>query len=133
MDRQKKSLAPAALWFGDVLTLAILTLVGFGSHNELGAGPARMLATFVPLLCAWALVAGPAGLLDPGQAGSARQLWRPAWAMLLAGPLAAVGRGLWLNSPVAPVFALVLGGTGMLAMLAWRALYTRLAAALRPG
>ncbi len=114
----------ALLWAGDLAALAVLTLIGFSSHNELQAGLPRMLATFLPLVMAWLAVALPAGLMD----GASKGAWQPAWAMLLAGPLAAVLRGFWLNSPVAPTFAAVLGATGALVMFAWRAAYRWLAA-----
>ena len=109
---------------GDFLSLMILTLIGFSSHNELELGVARMLATFVPMVAAWLCVAGPTGLLNPAQPHGFRPLWRVGWAMLLVGPLAAVLRGFWLGSPVVPVFAAVLSGMGALVMLIWRMIYT---------
>ncbi|MGH9429260.1 MAG: hypothetical protein ACRD2L_23505, partial [Terriglobia bacterium] len=50
-------------------------------------------------------------------------LWRPALAALFAAPLAAVLRGLMLNTPIIPIFAVVLGVTSTLGMVVWRALY----------
>jgi hypothetical protein len=111
------------LWGGDVITLVIFTLVGFATHESLDAGPLRMLTTFIPLLIAWILVAVPAGVLRLETARDFRQIWRPAWAMLLAAPWAVILRGLLLNRPIAPIFALVLAGSGVLAILIWRALF----------
>lgn len=118
------------LWIGDLLTLVIFTLVGFWTHDNLGAGLQRMLATFGPMLVAWLVAAVPAGALDVTTARDLRQLWRPGWAMLLAGPLAVILRGLILNRPVAPVFALVLAGSGVIAIFIWRGLFALLAARL---
>ncbi|OGO13254.1 MAG: hypothetical protein A2Y93_05285 [Chloroflexi bacterium RBG_13_68_17] len=50
------------------------------------------------------------------------QLWRPVLAALLAAPLGAMLRGLWLNAPVLPVFAVVMGAVLGAAMFAWRLL-----------
>ncbi len=131
MKMQNSNQRAVLLWSGDFLALLLLTLIGFGSHNELGVGVGRMLATFVPLAAAWLCVAGPTGLLKPLQTAGYRSLWRVAWAMLLVGPLAAVLRGFWLGSPVVPVFAAVLTGTGALVMLIWRGMYTVMTASRR--
>ena len=111
------------LLVGDLLTAVILTLVGFASHNELGSAGLRMLTTFLPLLAAWLLVAPFAGLYQPENVASARRLPRVLWAALLAGPLAATLRGLWLARPIAPVFVVVFSGSAALAFLAWRGLF----------
>lgn len=43
--------------------------------------------------------------------------------MVLAGPMAAWMRGMLLNSPILPIFVVVLGGSAALSLLAWRSLY----------
>jgi hypothetical protein len=43
--------------------------------------------------------------------------------MLFAASFAALLRGLWLNAPIIPIFAVVLASTSALGMLIWRALY----------
>jgi hypothetical protein len=108
---------------GDILTLALVTLFGFASHGTVGTAGSRMLATFLPLAMAWLLVAPFTGLFDPQRTAHPRQLWRPFWAMVLAGPLASWMRGMILNQPILPVFVVVLGGVSALAMLAWRFLF----------
>jgi len=108
---------------GDVITLALVTLAGFATHNELGTAGFRMLTTFIPLLVAWLLVAPHLRVYDPRCFYNPAQLWRPFWAMVLAAPLAGWVRGFWLNAPIIPVFVLVLGGISSLALLAWRSLY----------
>ena len=53
-----------------------------------------------------------------------RQVWKPFYAMLLAGPLAAWGRGVLLgNAPFLPVFVFVFTGVSTMAILAWRVIY----------
>jgi hypothetical protein len=44
-------------------------------------------------------------------------------AMLFAGPLAVVLRGLILNAPIIPIFAVVLSATSALGLVIWRTLY----------
>jgi hypothetical protein len=108
---------------GDIITLALVTLAGFATHNELGTAGFRVLTTFIPLSFAWILVAPHLRVYDPGYFNQPAQLWRPFWAMVLAAPLAGWLRGVWLNAPVQPVFVLVLGGISSLALLAWRSIY----------
>ncbi len=115
--------ARRGLLAGDLLTFAVVTLAGFATHNTLGTAGWRMLTTFVPLVLAWALVGPWLGVYDPALARHGRALWRPAYAVLLAAPLAAVLRGVWLGTAVLPVFVGVLAGVGALAVLAWRAAY----------
>ncbi len=112
------------LILGDLLAIAIVTVIGFATHGktDLAVLP-RMLATFVPLSLAWFLTAPWLGLFDARITDSPRQLWRAPLAMLFAGPLAALLRAVWLNSVVIPVFGVVLTGSAGLGMLAWRALW----------
>lgn len=111
------------VFLGDVLTLALVTLLGFATHDTLQSAGWRLLTTFLPLLAAWLLVAPHLGVFDPERLADPRQLWRPFWAMVLAGPLAAWLRGVWLNAPIIPIFVVVLGGLTALALLTWRAVY----------
>jgi hypothetical protein len=53
-------------------------------------------------------------------------LWRVPAAAVLAAPLGAVLRGLWLQAPVLPIFAVVMAAVLGGAMLAWRVLAARL-------
>jgi hypothetical protein len=116
---------------GDILTLALVTVYGFANHQELGTAGGRILATFLPLLMSWLFVAPLLGLYDPERAADPRQLWRPFWAMVLAGPMAAWLRGVLLGLmqgvptglPIQPIFVVVISGISALALLAWRALY----------
>jgi flagellar biosynthesis protein FliQ len=109
---------------GDILAIAIVTLIGFATHNEadLSFLP-RMLAAFFPVTLSWFLLAPWFGLFQPEITSNPRQLWRPVLAMLFAAPLAALLRGLILNAPIIPVFGLVLASTSALGMLIWREIY----------
>lgn len=108
---------------GDVVTLGLVTVFGFASHGELGSGGTRMLTTFLPLLIGWFAAAPLLGVYRLDSALKAADLWRPAWAMVLAAPLAAWLRSLWLGSAIVPVFVAVLGGIALLALVAWRLLF----------
>ncbi len=108
---------------GDTLALAIVTIIGFATHGETGlAFLPRMLAAFVPLILSWFLLAPRFGLFQPAIISDFKQLWRPAFAMFFAAPLAVVLRGLWLNASIIPVFAVVLASTSALGMVIWRSL-----------
>jgi hypothetical protein len=113
------------LWLiaGDVLTLGLVTLYGFASHEMLNSAGWRLLSTFGPLLLGWFLVSPHLQAFDLQRAAQPGELWRPFWAMVLAGPLAAFLRGMILDTPIMPVFVIVLGGTAALALLAWRTLF----------
>ena len=113
------------LWvlvLGDLLALLIVTIFGFASHSELNAG-ARMLTTFLPLAAAWIMVAPFLVAYDPSRLADIRNIWRPGYAMLLAGPLAAWLRALLLGSAIIPVFVAVLSGVAALAILLWRVIF----------
>jgi asparagine N-glycosylation enzyme membrane subunit Stt3 len=113
----------AALIIGDILVLALVTVAGFASHGTAGTARTRMMTTFVPLLVSWFLVSPYLRVFDEPYVMDARQLWRPFWAMVLAGPMAAFLRGAWLNTPILPLFVVVLGGISAISLLVWRALY----------
>ena len=112
------------LVIGDLLAIALLTLIGFATHGEadLAFAP-RMAALYFPLSVSWFLLAPALGLFRPDLSSDPKQLWRPALAMLFAAPLAAVFRGFLLNAPIIPIFAAVLAATSALGMVIWRGLY----------
>lgn len=108
---------------GDVLVLGLVTLYGFASHDLLGTAASRLLSTYGPLLVSWFLVSPHFLVFDLDRATQPSQLWRPFWAMVLAGPLAAFLRGIILNAPILPLFVIVLGGIAAIGLLIWRALF----------
>jgi hypothetical protein len=115
--------SPSILIVGDICALAVITLIGFANHNELLTFPVgRLLATFLPLLAGWFLIAPWLGLFKPEVTSNSRQLWRPVLAMLLAAPITGVLRAVMLGSVTIPLFVLILGGSAALGMLVWRSL-----------
>lgn len=112
------------LIIGDILAILIVTFIGFATHGEADISfLPRMSAMFFPLLVSWFLLAPFLGLFHQEITSNARQLWRPSLAMIFAAPLAAVLRGLILNAPIIPIFAVVLSATSALGMLVWRGIY----------
>jgi hypothetical protein len=109
------------IFIGDTLALLITTLIGFVTHGEgnLSFLP-RFLAAFIPLFIAWFLLAPWFGLFQPEVTSNPKQLWRPVLAMIFAAPLAVVFRGLILNAPIIPIFAIVFGATSAFGMALWR-------------
>jgi hypothetical protein len=116
---------------GDIITLAIVTIIGFASHGTADTAGTRMLTTFIPLIAAWLLIAPHLKVYDRKIVLEGRQLWRPLWAMVLAAPMAAWLRGLILNSPILPIFVFILGGASAVAILIWRGLYWLVATRLK--
>jgi hypothetical protein len=115
----------SVLWLllGDLLTLAAVTLAGFASHHTLGTMGFRFFSTWLPLAVGWILIAPHLGMYDLAQVKQPGHLWRPVWAMLLAAPMAAWLRGVWLQQPILPVFVAVIGCISALSLLTWRGLY----------
>ena len=125
------------LILGDTLTLFIVTLIGFATHGETGISfLPRMLTAFIPLCVSWFLIAPRFGLFNPAPALPPPNpegiwgRWREATegakvglAMLFAGPLAVVLRGLILNTPIIPIFAVVLSATSAFGLMIWRIVY----------
>jgi len=113
-----------SLIVGDSFATLIITLIGFATHGEANVSfLPRMAAIFFPLVIAWFLLSPSFGLFQPDITSSAKQLWRPVLAMIFAAPFAAVLRGLLLNAPIIPIFAVVLAATSAFGMLVWRAIY----------
>ena len=112
------------LVLGDLITLAVITLLGFASHGELGPSfTPRILASFIPLCVGWYLLAPTIGLYDEARVSEASALWRPAFAMLFAGPLAALLRGIILNVLILPSFAVILTVTAAIGLTLWRSIW----------
>ena len=113
------------LFIGDILALAIVTIIGFTSHGEANTSfLPRMAAALIPLIISWFAIAPWFELFNPEITSDPKQLWRPALAMIFAGPLAVIIRGLILNAPIVPIFAVVLSTTSAFGMTIWRWIYT---------
>jgi hypothetical protein len=127
-------LIPYLLVLGDILAIALVTVIGFATHGETDISfLPRMGALFFPLVISWFLLAPTLGLFQQETTSSPRQLWRPLWAGLFAGPLAVVLRGFILNAPIIPIFAGILAGSFGLGMVIWRALFHLLNRKAREG
>jgi len=112
---------------GDFLAIAIVTIIGFATHGEADISfLPRMLAAFIPVTVAWFILAPWFGLFQQEITTNPKLLWRPVLAMLLAGPFAVVLRGLILNAPIIPIFAVVLSATSAFGMFVWRGIYVLL-------
>jgi hypothetical protein len=118
---------PQGRWIlilGDAACLAFVTVLGFATHQELDAvGSTRFLATYLPLLAAWCVTAGGLAAFDPRLAADPRQLWRPAVAVMVAMPVAAVLRSAWLGTPPVAVFIVVMAGVSLVGIGVWRGAY----------
>jgi hypothetical protein len=119
---------PISLVAGDIIALAIITVIGFATHGEtdLSFLP-RMSTTFIPLVVSWFLIAPCLGLFNAQNTSALKQLWRPPLAMLLAAPMTAILRAAMLNAVALPLFTLILGGSAALGMLLWRLVWYFLA------
>jgi hypothetical protein len=109
---------------GDIIVLAVITIIGFVSHGEteLSLVP-RMLTTFIPLVVSWFLIAPWLGLFDAQITSKPKQLWQAPLAMLLAAPMTVILRATMLNTVALPLFTLILGGSAALGLLVWRAIW----------
>lgn len=109
---------------GDILALAVITVIGFASHGETDISYVpRMFTTFIPLVVSWFLIAPWLGTFDAHITSDPKQIWRPPLAILLASPMTAILRATMLNAVALPLFAVILGGSAALGMLVWRGLY----------
>jgi hypothetical protein len=112
------------LILGDILAIALVTFIGFATHGEAGASfLPRIGAALFPLILSWFILAPALGLFQEQTVLQPGQLWRPVLAMIFAAPFATVLRGLLLNAPIIPIFAVVLSATSAFGMLVWRGIY----------
>lgn len=109
---------------GDIIAIAILTVIGFATHGETGTSYLpRMAASFFPVIFAWFILAPWFGLFNEQITSKAKMLWRIPLVFLFAAPLAVLVRSAVLATPVIPMFALALGSTNALGLLIWRRAY----------
>ncbi len=112
------------LILGDILAIAVLTLIGFATHGEFDFSfLSRMGAAFFPMLVSWFLIAPWLDLFDERVISHPQLFWRILLAMFFAAPLAVILRAALLHSAAQPLFALIFGGSNALGMLAWRGTY----------
>jgi len=112
------------LILGDILALAIVTIIGFVTHGEgsLEYLP-RMSAAFFPLIIAWMILAPWFELFNPEVASNLKLIWRVPLAVIFTAPLALIFRGFILNGPIIPIFAVVFTITSAFGLIVWRLIY----------
>ena len=116
------------LILGDVLAIALLTIIGFATHGETGATfLPRMGAAFFPVVFSWFVLAPWFGLFDEQIISQPKNLLRIPLAVFFAAPTAVILRAAWFNTAGIPIFALALGGTNALGMMVWRWVYIQIA------
>jgi hypothetical protein len=121
----RKPIYGNSLWLitGDIIVFLIVTLIGFIQHATLTTAGWRILATFIPLVAAWLIVSPGFGVFSDAGSQPVRWVLKAVWAALIAVPTAALFRGLWLNSPILPIFVMVLAAASALLMFIWRGLF----------
>ncbi len=108
---------------GDVIVVALMTVIGFASHQQFGA-IGRMALTFVLAFAGWVWFAPWFGLFDESICRTpGRVWWRVAWAWTAVGPFVTVIRSLVLMSPLNPVFTVVFTVTQLVAFVIWRSAF----------
>ena len=114
----------SVLIVGDIVAIAILTFIGFATHGEAGFSfIPRMAAIFFPSVVAWFILAPWFGLFDLQVIKDFRIFWRIPLAVLFVAPLALAIRGIILNAPIVPIFAIVFTSTNSLGLLVWRTIH----------
>lgn len=121
MDMKQFRLSTLWIIAGDLLSVLIISIIGFASHNEVINW--QILTTFLPYTIAWAVNAPWLDVYRPETARKPAQLWRPMLAAFLAAPMAAWLRGAWLNRAILPLFVLVLGLSAALGFFVWRLIW----------
>ena len=112
------------LIIGDVVTIAILTYIGFATHGEAALSYLpRMGTSFFPVLIGWFLLAPWFGLFDKQVISNPKNLWRVALTLLFSAPLAGVLRSFLLGNSIIPIFVVALGTTNAIGMIIWRWIY----------
>jgi len=112
------------LIIGDIISLAILTVIGFATHGETGISfLPRMGVIFLPMVCGWFALTPWFGLSDEQITANPKNLWRIILVMLFLAPLAATVRAALLGAAMLPLFPLILGSSNAIGMMVWRWLY----------
>jgi hypothetical protein len=112
------------LIIGDIISLAILTVIGFATHGETDTSYLpRMAAVFLPMVVGWFILIPWMGLFDEQIIANPKNLWRIILVMLFLAPLAATVRAAILGAAMLPLFPLILGSSNAIGMVVWRWLY----------
>ena len=109
---------------GDTQAIAVVTIIGFATHNEMGAAfLPRMAVIIFPLAISWFILAPWFGLFQPEITSNPKQLWLPVLAMIFVAPLTVTVRSAFLTTDVKPIFVLVFGVTSAFGLCLWRGIY----------
>ena len=112
------------LIIGDIISLAILTVIGFATHGETDTSYLpRMAAVFLPMVVGWFILIPWMGIFDEQIITNPKNLWRIILVMLFLAPLAATVRAAILGAAMLPLFPLILGSSNAIGMVVWRWLY----------
>lgn len=112
------------LIIGDIISLAILTVIGFATHGETDTSYLpRLAAVFLPMVVGWFILIPWMGLFDEQIIANPKNLWRIILVMLFLAPLAATVRAAILGAAMLPLFPLILGSSNAIGMVVWRWLY----------
>jgi hypothetical protein len=112
------------LIIGDIISFAILTVIGFATHGETDTSYLpRMAAVFLPMVVGWFILIPWMGLFDEQIIANPKNLWRIILVMLFLAPLAATVRAAILGAAMLPLFPLILGSSNAIGMVVWRWLY----------
>ena len=112
------------LILGDIVSLAILTVIGFATHGETGFSfLPRMGVIWLPMLFGLFVLTPWFGLSDEQVIANPRNLWRIILVMFFVAPLAATVRAALLGAAMLPLFPLILGGSNAIGMMVWRWIY----------
>jgi len=111
------------LIIGDLIVLTLFSMLGRGSHG-LTLGVVDIARTGLPFAAAWLVVnlvsGGFRSRPEPPSPGATALQVIARYAV--AGPLALVGRSLWLDRPIPASFAAVALSTSLTLLVAWRVL-----------
>ncbi len=111
------------LHVGDIIVIALVTIIGFASHGSLDTAGLRLLTTFVPLLVAWYSISPFLGVFHSDVVADWHKLWKPGLAMIYAAPFAAWLRAIILDTTTSWIFILVLATVSAAGIILWRGLY----------
>lgn len=120
------------LILGDIITLALVTFIGFVSHGEIDSSYLpRFFAACIPLLVAWFGFTHWVKLLDEETVIEPKNLYCIPLALIFVIPLAAFLRGLILHSPIQPSFVIAFYAANTIGMSVWRIIYIFIAKKLK--
>jgi hypothetical protein len=121
MNRWQFKRIPWSIVLGDGVIYLLVTITGFSSHDTLAwRSLPRMLTTFLPFTASWFIIAPWLGVFRQGIICSRSHLLRVLLAVIYSATMGAFLRGLWLGTPILPVFVLVMAAVSAGFLIVWR-------------